>query len=156
MGRFERLGYNLRLSDIQSAVGVAQMDKLDGLLAERRACARSYDGLLAETADLACPVEPAGSVHAYQGYVVRVTDGGVSRRNRVMDRLAAAGIPTRPGTHAVHRLGYYQEKYALAPERFPNACAAEDTSITLPIFPGMTRADQDAVVSGLKTALQEG
>ena len=156
MGRFERLGYNLRLSDIQSAVGVAQMEKLDGLLAERRARAKGYDALLANAADLACPCEPAGSVHAYQGYVVRVTDGGYSRRNRIMDRLAADGIPTRPGTHAVHRLGYYQNKYLLTPERYPNACLAEDTSITLPIFPGMTDADQGAVVSALTSALQEG
>jgi dTDP-4-amino-4,6-dideoxygalactose transaminase len=156
MGRFDRLGYNLRLSDIQSAVGVAQMGKLGGLLAERRRLARRYDELLTPTRDIARPVEPQGYGHTYQAYIVRVTEGGVARRNRVMDRLAADGIPTRPGTHAVHRLGYYRDKYGLAAERCPRACAAEDTTITLPLFPGMTIEDQHTVVNRLDAALREG
>ncbi|HJU43098.1 MAG TPA: DegT/DnrJ/EryC1/StrS family aminotransferase [Vicinamibacterales bacterium] len=154
MGRFDHLGYNLRLSDIQSAVGVAQMDKLDGLLAERRRLAQGYDRLLANAADIARPIEPPGFVHTYQAYVIRVTDGGVNRRNRIMERLAADRIPTRPGTHAAHRLGYYRDKYGIRPEQFPRACAAEDTTITLPIFPGMTGADQQTVVDCLTAALK--
>ena len=70
-----------------------------------------------------------------------------------MERLAEQGIQTRPGTHAVHRLGYYAAKYALRPEQYPNACLAEDTTITLPIFPGMSQADQDYVVANLREAL---
>jgi len=155
MGRFQRLGYNLRLSDIQSAVGVAQMGKLEALLEERRRLAAHYDELLNTTADLRCPIQPAGDLHTYQGYVVRVTAGGTSRRNRIMERLAADGIPTRPGTHAVHRLGYYQEKYNIHPDQFPNACITEDTTITLPLFPGMTNDEQQQVVRSLTSALAE-
>ena len=66
-----------------------------------------------------------------------------------MEHLAAANIQTRPGTHAVVRLGYYVNKYQLRPEAWPNACLAEDSSITLPIFPGMTEADQALVVREL-------
>lgn len=152
MGRFDVLGFNLRLSDIQAAVGVAQMAKLDGLLAERLGRARRYTSLLAGTPDLALPTAPAPCGHTYQSYVVRVVEGGNGRRNSIMDSLAAAGIQTRPGTHAVHRLGYYQEKYGLRPEQFPNACLAEDTTITLPIFPGMSDADQDLVARELRAA----
>jgi dTDP-4-amino-4,6-dideoxygalactose transaminase len=153
MGRFDRLGYNLRLSDIQAAVGVAQMERLDGLLAERRGRALRYHEILADVADLALPVTPPLCGHTYQSFVVRFREGGQPRRNAVMDYLADRGVQTRPGTHAVHRLGYYSEKYGLRPEQFPAACAAEDLSMTLPIFPGMTDDDQDYVAQALRTAL---
>jgi dTDP-4-amino-4,6-dideoxygalactose transaminase len=72
-----------------------------------------------------------------------------------MAAMAAANIQTRPGTHAVYRLGYYQKKYQLPLNLFPNASAAEDSTITLPIIPYMKREDQDRVietlVNGLKT-----
>jgi perosamine synthetase len=153
MGCFDRLGFNLRLSDIQAAVGVAQMAKLDRLLEERHRLAQRYTALLGDVSALAVPHVPDGCGHTYQSYVIRVVDGGNPRRNAIMDRLAEKGIQTRPGTHAVHRLGYYVQKYGLRPEQFPNACVAEDTTITLPVFPGMSDADQEYVVAALREAL---
>jgi dTDP-4-amino-4,6-dideoxygalactose transaminase len=70
-----------------------------------------------------------------------------------MDHLDSCGIQTRPGTHAVHRLGYYVQKYGLKPEQFPNACRAEDTTITLPLFPNMTEHDQIHVANSLKQGI---
>ena len=153
MGAFEELGFNLRLSDIQAAVGVAQMAKLDRLLDERHSIAAGYTSLLCGLPGIAVPCVPEGCGHTYQSYVIRVVEGGMARRNAIMDRLAERGIQTRPGTHAVHRLGYYARKYGLEPEDFPNACAAEDTSITLPIFPGMSAAEQEYVAAALHEAL---
>jgi dTDP-4-amino-4,6-dideoxygalactose transaminase len=150
MGTFNNLGFNLRLSDIQSAVGLAQMQKLDTLLEERRRLALRYTSVLADVSGVMCPVDDPG--HTYQSYVIRLP-AGRERRNRVMDALAELEIQTRPGTHAVHRLGYYAQKYGLKPEQFPNACAAEDTTITLPIFPGMTEDKQDFVVASVIKAL---
>jgi dTDP-4-amino-4,6-dideoxygalactose transaminase len=152
MSTFDNLGFNLRLSDIQSAVGIAQMAKLDGLLKERRQLALRYTQLLAGVADLVTPSDDDG--HTYQSYVVRVAEGGRRRRNRIMDSLLEHKIQTRPGTHAVHRLGYYANKYLLSADQFPNAVAAEDTTITLPIFPGMTEQQQSMVVDVLETALR--
>ena len=151
MGTFNSIGFNLRLSDIQSAVGIAQMGKLDGLLAERRRLALRYTERLSSTDGLQCPTDDPG--HTYQSYVVQVA-GGRERRNRVMDDLARLEIQTRPGTHAVHRLGYYARKYALAAGQFPNACLAEDTTITLPIFPGMTTDQHEFVIASLVESLR--
>ncbi|CAN1209701.1 Glutamine--scyllo-inositol transaminase [Tumidithrix helvetica PCC 7403] len=153
MGRFDHLGFNLRFSDIQAAIGVAQMGKLDKLLDERFACAKRYDAFLSPINELAIPQIPSPCGHSYQSYVVRLSIGGTQRRNALMDALSTEGIQTRPGTHAVHRLGYYQQKYATLPQAYPEASQAEDLSITLPIFPGMTDADQLKVVDVLKTAL---
>lgn len=153
MATFNRIGHNLRLSDIQAAVGVAQMAKLTRLGAERRACAQRYRALLSGVNALVLPGDDPG--HAYQSFVVRLPEGGRARRNAVMSALAAADIQTRPGTHAVHRLGYYRTKYAISPDAFPNAALAEDTTITLPIFPGMTAADQQRVADVLQAALRK-
>ncbi len=154
MATFNLLGYNMRLSDIQAAVGVAQLAKLDGLLEERSRLASRYHQLLVEIDDIAVPTVPPRCGHTYQSYVIRLREGGVERRNQVMDFLDKRNIQTRPGTHAVHRLGYYREKYGLRSEMFPAASACEDRSITLPIFPGMTEEDQQFVVSILAEALQ--
>jgi len=151
MGTFNALGYNLRLSDIQAAVGVAQMAKLDGLLAERRRLALGYSRLLAGVAGVAAPEDDVG--HTYQSFVIRVLEGGRKKRNAVMEALAAEGIQTRPGTHAAHRLGYYAGKYGIRPEQFPVAVACEDETITLPIFPGMAAPEQEFVVSSLRRGL---
>jgi perosamine synthetase len=153
MARFEMLGYNLRLSDIQAAVGVAQMAKLDHLLAERRGAADHYSALLSGVDELVVPDTRALAGHTYQSYVVRLLAGGRERRNRLMAALDAAGIQTRPGTHAVHRLGYYADKYGLRPEDYPQAALCEDTTITLPIFPGMKPEDRELVTGILIGAL---
>ncbi|SEC59497.1 DegT/DnrJ/EryC1/StrS family aminotransferase [Bradyrhizobium erythrophlei] len=152
MATFDNLGFNLRLSDIQAAVGVAQMGKLERLLAERRRLGRRYSELLAGNNSIARPLGGDVDGHAFQSYVIRIVDGHRERRNAVMAALAAAGIQTRPGTHAVHRLGYYKNKYGLRPEQFPNAALAEDTTITLPIFPNMTEEDQRRVVDCINRA----
>jgi perosamine synthetase len=153
MAVFDRIGYNLRLSDIQAAVGIAQMGKLDALVAERRRCAQGYLDRLSGSNELALPAADPG--HTFQSFVVRVREGGRARRNAVMTSLAAADIQTRPGTHAVHRLGYYRKKYGLAEDACPNAVLAEDTTITLPIFPGMTDKEMDKVADRLGRALAE-
>lgn len=151
MSTFQMLGFNLRMSDIQAAVGVAQMAKLDRLLAERRRLALHYTELLAGTDEIIVPSDDLG--HTYQSYVTRLRADDRAKRNAIMEHLAEINIQTRPGTHAVHRLGYYASKYGLRPEQFPNACRAEDTTITLPIFPGMTDDQQRLVIDTIRAKL---
>jgi dTDP-4-amino-4,6-dideoxygalactose transaminase len=153
MNTFDRVGYNLRMSDLQAAVGVVQMARLDRLLAERRDNAAAYDRALEQVADVIRPSSPPELGHTFQSYVIRVREGGYARRNRVMDAMARFGVQTRPGTHAVHRLGYFRAAYGIPADAYPNACAAEDTSITLPLFPDMTDADRDRVVDALLRGL---
>jgi perosamine synthetase len=154
MATFDNLGFNLRLSDIQAAVGVAQMAKLDRLLAERRRLGHRYSELLAGNNAIGLPSGGDLAGHSFQSYVIRILEGGRTRRNQIMAALAAQQIQTRPGTHAVHRLGYYRKKYGLRPEQFPNASAAEDTTITLPVFAGMKESEQQSVVSAIASALR--
>ena len=91
MATFNNLGFNLRLSDIQAAVGVAQMAKLDRLLSERRRLGHRYSELLAGNNSVVRPLGGDMEGHAFQSYVIRVNEGNRERRNEIMAALAAAG-----------------------------------------------------------------
>lgn len=159
MGSFDHLGYNLRLSDIQASVGVAQFKKLDRLLKERREAALYYSELLCIVDEIIVPTDAKTNAdmsgHNFQSYVIRATSGS-SLRNQIMKHLQANGIQTRPGTHAVHRLGYYKGKYSLDENAFPIASQSEDTTVTLPLFPGMQKEQIELVVNNIKDAIYSG
>lgn len=149
-------GYNQRMTDFQGALGSAQMDRAEAIVAERRRLAARYDAAFADLDWLRTPVEPEGYGHSYQSYPCLfrpepIDAGSIERvnglRNAWMDDLQQRGISTRPATHAVHLLSFYRDKYKLAPQDFPNARAANDCSISLPLFHGMTEAEQDYVIS---------
>lgn len=148
-------GYNQRMTDLQAALGAAQMDRAQAIIDERRRLAAIYDAAFAQLAWLKTPAHPAACGHGYQSYpclfqpeplVAGAIDRVNQSRNAWMDRLLQAGISTRPATHAVHMLTFYREKYGLAATDLPNARAANDCSISLPIFHGMTEAEQQHVI----------
>src|SRR5687767_801579 len=160
---FEMVGYNYRMTDLQAAVGVAQFRKLDRVLAARIARAKRYDQLLARIGDLVIPVEPPGHRHSYQSYVCRMATNGLSereiaaanaRRNAVMAALEEDRIATRQGTHAVHLLGYYSRTLVLRPMDLPGAYAADQLSLSLPLYAEMSDEEQDRVVERLEHHLR--
>lgn len=153
MGEYDDLGYNYRLSDIQAAVGIAQMDKLDRLLTERKECAVRYMELLKENEEIILPEQRGLFGHTYQSFVILLKREMAVQRNQIMLELQKSGIQTKQGTHAVHRLGYYKQKYLLHEEDYREAAYCEDCSITLPIFPGMNAEDQRFITECLQKFL---
>ena len=148
-------GYNQRMTDIQGALGAAQMDRAADIVAERRAIAANFEEAFSGLNWLRTPTAPNGSEHGYQSYPClfspeEITPASVERineqRNAWMEELQGQGISTRPATHAVHMLTFYAKKYGLTPEAFPNAYAANHCSISLPLFHGMTDAEQTYVI----------
>jgi len=155
---YDILGYNYRMTDIQAAIGIEQMKKLDYIIEQRTRRARIYDERLKEVEHLNTPVVPIGCKHVYQAYVIQLDPvcRGVElsspypeARNRVMAELGDRGIATRQGTQAIHTLGYYQRKYGLKPEDYPNALAADRLSIALPLYVQMTDEEQEYVIENL-------
>lgn len=158
LAAFEQLGFNYRMTDLQAAIGICQMEKLRDIQAVRRALAARYDEALEGIDWLEAPAVPDGSLHGYQAYVCRMAgldpDGGNldrlhQKRNHAMASLQAAGISTRQGTHAVHDLGLYRKKYGLKVEQFPASLAADRLTITLPLYGDLTETDLDRVVHGI-------
>lgn len=148
-------GYNQRMTDLQAALGSAQMDRAGDIIRERQRLAKRYDEAFAKLSWLHSPIHLNGFEHGYQSYPCMfqpeaIPQGDITsvneRRNAWMDQLQRVGISTRPATHAVHMLTFYQEKYKLKPEAFPNAYRANECSISLPLFHGMTTAEQDYVI----------
>ena len=155
------LGYNYRMTDMQGALGCAQMDRAADLVSRRVARARRYDAELEGCSWLARPVVPDGCVHGYQSYVTVFAPEPPSmknvellheRRNRLMAALEEQGIATRQGSHAAVLTTYYAQKYGIRPEQFPNATLADRVSLSLPLYAQMTDAEQDFVVSALRKA----
>ncbi len=151
-------GYNFRMTDLQAALGAAQMDRAADIVRERQRLAKRYDEAFSNLPWLRPPACPQGYEHGYQSYPCLFQPEPIAAesiprinqaRNAWMDILQQAGISTRPATHAVHMLTYYREKYRIKPEDFPNAWAANDCSISLPLFHGMTEAEQDYVIANI-------
>ncbi len=148
---FNLLGYNYRMTDLQGAVGLVQLGKLDGFIEERARWARYYREELAGIEWLRTPVEPENGRHAWQAFVTYVDSAlAPMPRNDIMERLQAAGIATRPGTHAVHMLGYYRDRLGLSPGDFPGARACNDHSMAIPLHNRMSADDYAYVVRALK------
>ncbi|OYY17350.1 MAG: aminotransferase DegT [Burkholderiales bacterium 35-55-47] len=148
-------GYNQRMTDFQAALGSAQMDRASDIIQERQRLALRYDEAFFKLPWLRTPVHRAGYDHGYQSYPCLFLPENINleavprineRRNAWMDKLQNAGISTRPATHAVHMLTFYRHKYKLNPRDFPSAYAANDCSISLPLFHGMTTEEQDYVI----------
>jgi len=161
---YDVLGFNFRMTDIQGALGCAQIERATWLLDRRRLLAERYDELLADLDWLRTPKVAPGYVHGYQSYVCLFspkapTTGNVEEltnlRNAVMARLESSGIATRQGTHAAHLQGYYRERYGLRSEDFPNAYFSDRLSLSLPLYAQMTDEEQATVVQELKAAFAE-
>jgi perosamine synthetase len=148
---FPGLGFNYRMTDLQAAIGLAQLTKLDGFITERAHWARWYRAELAELNWLRLPEEPMNGRHAWQAFVAYVDPDGAPRpRNRIMEDLQSHGIATRPGTHAVHMLSHYRERYGFSPDDFPSARDCDANSLALPLHNRMSPADYDRVVTTLR------
>ena len=148
-------GYNQRMTDLQAAIGSAQMDRAYDIVFERQALAKKYDDAFANLDWLRTPFRGDDYEHGYQSYPCLFMPEEISvssieqinaGRNQWMDDLQKTGISTRPATHAVHMLSFYKEKYNLIPENFPNAYAADQCSISLPLFHGMKDEEQNFVI----------
>lgn len=145
---FTAPGFNYRMTDLQGAVGAVQAAKLPGLVAGREAMARAYHAALGDLDWLALP--PLVPGHGWQSFVCRVLeDRAPAPRDVLMERLQAMGVATRPGTHAVHVLDCYRERFGFAPGDFPGALECHRTSMAIPLHNRMSAEDQDYVAACL-------
>lgn len=144
---FNLLGYNYRMTDLQGAVGLVQLGKLERFIEERQRWAEYYCDRLAGLPWLRTPVLAIGGGHALQAFVTYVDpELAPLLRNDIMEKLQAAGISTRPGTHAVHMLKYYRDRFGFAPEDYPGARDCDAQTMALPLHNRMSEEDYDYVV----------
>jgi perosamine synthetase len=144
VGDFVLPGLNYRLTDMQGALGVTQMAKLDRVVGARRAAADVYAELLDGT-PLTAPSTIRGSEPVYQSYVAVLPDG--VDRARLIPAAAERGVQIQIGTVGIPFTSYYRDKYATRPGQYPVTEAWISRHLSLPLYPGITREQQETVVS---------
>lgn len=149
---FNLMGFNYRMTDLQGAMGCVQLRKLDHFIDERDKWAQFYLDQLLDLEWLKLPRYPKTYKHGWQSFVSLIDEErSPFTRNEIMEKLQEMGISTRPGTHAVHMLGFYKNLYDLKPQDFPGAQQANDFSMSIPLHNRMSSEDFSYVVNCLKS-----
>jgi perosamine synthetase len=157
----DRLGFNYRLTELQAALGIAQLERIDELLAERARVAGLYEAALGEIGGRAAGEGPA------EGLVLPCADRGDERRSwfvytvrlpaeadrdAVVADLAQRGVASKAYLPCIHLMPHYRERFGHSEGEFPVAEAVAERSLALPFFPGMAESQVDRV----REALSEG
>ena len=149
----QQLGFNYRMTDIQAALGLSQLQRLNEIVAERNRQLQRYQELLADLPVqlLEVPEEVLSSVHLA---VIRLQEDSSQKHRRVFERLRTAGIGVQLHYSPVHLQPYYRA-LGFAEGQFPEAEAYASNAISLPLYPGLQAADQEHIAESLNTLLAE-
>ncbi len=151
---YDELGYNYRMTDLQAAIGVEQLNRLDSMLEMRRTLAARYTASLREIGWLIPPQEPPGFRHNFQSYMTRLGPCAPCGRDALMQSLLDAGISTRRGIMASHTEAPYLD--AQWPPRLPQTELATAETLILPLFHQMTDDEQAYVIECIRSVGQVG
>lgn len=144
---YDEVGYNFRMTDLQAAVGLVQLGRIDELVARRVVQGERYQRAFAEHPALAVPCVPPTVTFNYQTYLLRLREGARLGRDDLMEALQAEGIATRRGLMATH----LEPVYASAPRPVPLPATEEAarSTIALPLFHDLTVTAQQRVIDGI-------
>jgi perosamine synthetase len=149
----DRLGFNYRLSDIASALGLAQLRRLDELLGGRERLAELYRAALQEVPEVTLPCENVGEARrGWFVYVIQLPRG--VDRDAVVTQLGARGVAAKPYFPAIHLMTYYRETFGYRPGQFPICEDVASRSIAIPFFPRMSEGQVARVAEELGAVLQ--
>jgi len=147
------LGYNYRMTDIQAAIGVEQMKRLDDLLARRRAVAARYNTAFCKVEQIQIPAQPSYAQHSYQSYAIRLRAGCHAGRDDVMRALIDAGVTCRRGIPPIHLEPLYRRRAAADDVSLPVTEAVAAESIFLPMYASLDESDQARVIDSVLRAV---
>jgi dTDP-4-amino-4,6-dideoxygalactose transaminase len=148
---YEEAGFNYRMSDIQGAMGIAQMQKLPHLIERKRLLAEGLRSRLAGLEAVKPPCDPPWGNHIYQSFVVLLA--GRLDRDAIVQRMRERGIETTLGTYAVHDQPFYQRTYGYVRGQLRNSHTAFTKSLTLPLYPQMKEGDLDFIAENLREVI---
>jgi perosamine synthetase len=150
----DRLGFNYRLSDIACALGLAQLERLDEMLAARERVASWYGEALAGIEGLDLPVhEHGGDRRGWFVYVVQVPEQG-PQRDDVVVALRERGVQSKPYLPAIHLMSFYRERFGHREGQFPVCERVAARSVALPFFPELSQGQVEQVAEALKAVLE--
>jgi dTDP-4-amino-4,6-dideoxygalactose transaminase len=149
-------GFKYNLSDVHSAIGLAQLRRVEELTHRRQAIARAYNEAFADVAALETPVTEAGVEHAWHLYVMRLRTAALRiTRNQFIDRLRGRGVGTSVHCIPLNTMAFYQQHYGYRTGDFPIAEDVYGRCLSLPIFPAMSDEDVAWVIESVRAVAQE-
>jgi dTDP-4-amino-4,6-dideoxygalactose transaminase len=144
-------GFNFRISDVNAALGLAQLPRLDLLIEARRRLAAIYDERLRDVPGVRLPAPAGAGRHVYQSYVIVLAEG--LDRDGCVRALGERGIESGPGARALHTLRYYRERYGYAAGDLKRSFRVAGSTLALPLHPEMSEDDVRFVVAALTEVL---
>ena len=147
-----RMGYKLNMFDLQAALLLPQLAKIEGRLARRREIARRYRDALVSLPGVELPREIEDSVHAHHLFTIWVDP---EHRDTILSGLEAAGIGVAVNYRALHLLSYYRERFGFKPGDFPIAESIGARTISLPFYPKMSDSEVDRVIEAVGVVSRE-
>jgi dTDP-4-amino-4,6-dideoxygalactose transaminase len=148
-------GFKYNISDIQAAIGIQQLVRLEAMQRRRREIVRLYDAGLRDVDALTLPVERPNVRHAWHLYVIRLNLNRLTiDRARFIEELKGRNIGTSVHFIPVHLHPYYRDKYGYKPEDFPVAYREYQRIVSLPLYPRMTDLDAGDVVDAVRDVVQ--
>jgi dTDP-4-amino-4,6-dideoxygalactose transaminase len=149
---YRELGFNYRMTDVQAAIGIEQLAKLDRLLARRNAIARRYDDAFASLPYVRTPARPSDAEHSYQSYGLRLLPGCPVDRDALLRGLVADGISCRRGIAPIHLEPLYRDRCGALSLPITEEVAAR--SLFIPMFASLPDDDQDRIIDAVVRRLR--
>ena len=146
-------GFKYNMTDVAAAMGVEQLARLPHFVQRREVLARRYHKQLANLPLTLPAVAPSGDTHAWHLYVIRLLPDAPLERDAAIQALSDRGIGTSVHYVPLHRHPYWRDRYQLTPAMFPEADAAYQAMISIPLFTAMSDSDQDRVIAALHEVL---
>jgi len=143
------LGYNYRLTDVQAAIGLAQLRRVPAFIARRREIVARYDAAFASVPGVEIFHEPADARWNHQTYLIRLAGATTAARDAFMQRLLDDGIASRRGIMSIHREPAYTARFGA--QRFPESESASDQCVCLPLYTQITDAEIERVITAVRT-----
>jgi dTDP-4-amino-4,6-dideoxygalactose transaminase len=141
------------MTDLAASLGIHQLRKAHAFQARRAELAARYTEAFEGLPLTRPPDAPAGDVHAWHLYVVRLQDEARVSRNRFIEQMAESGIGCSVHFIPLHLHPYWRDRYGLKPEDFRNALLTYQRAVSLPLYTRMRREDQERVVDAVRDIL---
>jgi perosamine synthetase len=139
------------MSDLHAAIGIEQLKRLPSILTQRCRLAERYTAAFSDLEGVQLPFSSSETPHTYQSYMLQLHRDASTTRERLMEELLAAGIPTRRGVMAIHREPVYRERCRSV--SLPVTETAAATTVLIPLYAGMTDGEQEYVIDHVRKVL---
>lgn len=150
---FVDAGFNYRLSDVHSAIGLAQMQRITEIVDGRRAAAQKLRAALEGIDGVRLPIEPKTIAHTYQSFVILLDDD--IDRDEVIRRMRTRDIETTLGTYGMHLQPYFRDRFGISDAQLPQTTRAHHQALTLPLYPQLEASDMVMIADALRASVAE-